>query len=199
MPQIDPSIPLVITLPSGQPAYYNPYSGTYGKNKGYAQRLQKSYARGETRQKGRGHQAGRLTEYEARKAAAAAHQQTPWQRFTRQFERRWGFSYSYWRYLRRHWVDEINGMSSPNSPGKITPAMVSMELQNAHVFTLPGGIPAPVPWFPGAQNEAEDWIEYRLEERLEDMIEYRDGNKEPGHYHWTIRDAYRAQEWWWYH
>lgn len=205
MPEIAPEIPLVIQLPSGQPAYYNPYSGTYGRNKQYAQRLQRAYRAGQTRQTGRGHTAGHLTEYERVKATAAAHNQTPYQRFTRSFERRWGFKYSYWLYLRRHWVDEINGMSSPNSPGKITPAMVSMELQNSGVFTLPGGFPLPSPTLlmRGPEgpvvSQGEAWIELRLEERLEDMNEYREGNKEPGHFHWMTRNAYRPVEWWYYH
>lgn len=187
-------LPPEIILPSGRAAFLNPYKGTYTTSRPYALRMQRNFARGLSQSEARGHRVSPQGFTEAqirRQQAQAAGFQTPWERFTLNFERRYGFSYRYWRFLKRRWIDAINARSSPGL--QITPIWIAQELQNASgIFSsflainqMPSGKP---------------WIEQRLDEKLADMEAYQDENdKEPGFLHFIRRDNFRPIEWWYYH
>lgn len=161
------------TLASGLTEYFNPYTGTYIRSKSYAQRMQRGYARGMTRQEARGHvPAVGMTEYGQRRAREEARDFA--------FEQRYGFKYSYWLYLRRNWVDEINEMAAPSA--NIDPLLVGWELQNAP-----------------QTGHNEEWIEARLAEKLVAMIYYREGNPQPGAADFRTQDGMAPIVWWYYH
>lgn len=193
-----PSLPPEIILPTGQTGYLNPYKGTYTTKRDYAMRMQRGFAAGIPQQRARGRVLGEQTEYQQRAARLFERTgETPWQRFkrAREFKQQYGFELRYWEKLRRKWVDEINALSAPRgvTPGAriIDPQWVTDELdnarQNALILPLLGGSGKP-------------WIERRLSENLNDMIQYRQGNSQPGalHFH-TQPHATRPIEWWWYH
>jgi hypothetical protein len=113
--------------------------------------------------------------------------QTPWQRFTRSFERRYGFSYSYWKKLRRLGIDRINQLSSPGM--QVTPGLVAQELQMEDRFSFFQR--------PGPMGKA--WLEQRIPEKLYSMEQYRNHNRMPGNQYFAMRDSIRPVEWWYYH
>jgi hypothetical protein len=168
-------LPPEIILPTGQAAYLNPYKGTYTTSRSYAMRMQRGFRLGRAQQ-------------QARRGGEPGQSESQVRAF--RFEQRYGFSYLYWRRLQRKWISEINSMSSPG--GRITPEIVSMDLANLRSF------PA-LTIFSWGAGTAEQMLEQRLEEKLEDMISYREGDSEPGHYHFVVRNNYRPIELWWYH
>lgn len=194
-----PSLPPEIILPSGQTGYLNPYKGTYTTSRSYAMRMQRGFAAGLPQQRARGRVLGGQTEYQQRAALTQErYGMSPWQRFklAREFKQQYGFELRYWEKLRRKWVDEINSLSTGGkapTPGAriIDPQWIADEFanarQNALILPLLGGSGKP-------------WIERRLSENLTDMIQYRQGNSQPGalHFH-TQPHATRPIEWWWYH
>lgn len=105
LPPFDINIPEIIT-PTGQPAYLDPYRGTYRTDitPRYAQRLQRGWRQGLTRQ-------------QARRGPQAA--PPP------------GLSERQWGILRRY-IRQINERSSPAS--QITPQMITDMLDNGWGF-----------------------------------------------------------------
>ena len=175
-------LPPEILSPDGVPLFLNPYKGTYSKSRSYALRMQRDYSRGMPQQAARGHRpVNGLSESQLRsQRSQLAYGMKPWQRFAFTFKQRWGFEYRWWRYLKRHWIDAINSMTSPSQV--ITPVWISQELTNA---ALTG------------HNEA--WIEQRLSEKLYAMERYRMGDAQPGGINFSHRDGLAPIEWWFYH
>lgn len=172
--------PLQIVHPNGETILYlNPYTGTYTASKSYGLRMQRGYRRGLPQYEARGKPAGEAAI--RRQQIQEQYGQTPWQRFTQSFERRYGFSYSYWRYLRRNWVDEINSLTSKDGFGHITPTTVSQIIQmwNAGIHD---------PYHPEFESW-QAWVENRLETRLDDTVAYQEfRDKEPGRISWGQRN-----------
>lgn len=180
--------PLEILLPPNRrgeriPAFLNPYRGTYTTSRSYALRMQSGYRRGLTQAQARrgAGSVSELSESQRRRARTQAqYGMTPWQRYNITFQQQYGFSYSYWRYLRKNWIAEINQMAAPDA--QITPVFIAQALANQQLT-----------------GHNEEWIEQRLQEKLEDMHEYRAGNAEPGFVHWNQKEGMEPIEWWWYH
>lgn len=201
-------LPWEIITPSGRRAYLNPSKGTYSiTSASYARRIRRGYEHGVSVSVARGHavpvsgQFAGMNESQRRRANAVetGDELTPWQRVTFAFERRWGFSYSYWRRLKRLWVDDINSYIK-NVYDKITPAWISEELSNRELYQAAGF------------TSGEPWIEQRLAEKLADIQEWqerkatrqldakgRSGPGSDGWMHWHTRDNFRPVEWWYYH
>lgn len=177
-------LPPEIVFPTGKTGYLNPYSGKYTTSRSYALRMQRAYSRGQTQSEARGHRAvNGVTESQRRNAQAALANPglTRHQQFEIGFQQRYGFSYKYWRYLRRNWIDDINRRSSPDM--QMTPLWIQQILINSAVTGLD-----------------TNWIELRLAERIQDMIAYQDYNVTgPGFAHFYERLNYTPIEWWYYH
>jgi hypothetical protein len=196
MPPLPPGQPLEIFLPGpgNRKAYYNPYTNTYTTSRSYALRMQRGYIRGIHQQEARGKP---VNEYQRRvQREQELYGQKPWERFQIGFERRYGFSYRYWRQLRRRWVNDINDRTSTG--GEISPSTVS-RVKDA--FDRGWRDPAR-PEF----STWQDWLENRLDERLNDMIEYQDsGDKTSGSANYGQYRNYQLQgegippELYWYH
>jgi hypothetical protein len=170
------SLPPSIILPTGQPAYLNPYRGTYTTSRSYALRMQRGYSRGLSRQTARGHQPpGELTEYAVRR---------------QKFEQQYGFSYSRYRRWQRLYLREINANSSPEA--QITPAVLAQDVQIMRQ-TYGTGI------VPGIIIPPENRTEERLAAKLYDMQEYQEGNPLPGRNDFYTREMQRPIEMYWYH
>lgn len=178
---------IILPGPGNRKAYLNPYKGTYTTSRSYALRMQRGYARGETQQAARGKP---VNEYRQRVIREQQqYGQTPWERFNIGFQQRYGFSYSYWRSLKRRWVDEINSESSPDA--QITPATIAQVKQA---------------WDSGWRDEYrpefdqwEDWIENRLDENLRARVAYRDGEPDEGADQFRQRSSVPPVELYWYH
>jgi len=174
--------PPEIILPDGRTGYLNPYSGKYVTNRAYAMRMRRNYSRGLSQSSARGHAPRQgMSEYQLRvQRDQLLYQQTPWQRFTQNFEQRWGFSYSWWQRLRRLYINKINALNSESTP-PITEVWIQQELLN------------------NRESHGPEWIEARLGEKLYDMEQYRDGDPLPGRANWRTKDYLSPEEWWWYH
>lgn len=107
--------PSEIILPTGRPAYFNPYSGTYITNRSYALRLQRGYSQGLTRQEARGH--GQHPGISERVYRAA------------QFQNRYGFALTVWERIMRNGGSRLNTMLPDEL--KVTPELVAYFLRNA--------------------------------------------------------------------
>jgi hypothetical protein len=178
------------------PRFLNPYTGEYSiRSASYARRVQSGYQRGVSLSEARGYRTiSGITESQRRRQRTIAELGiTPQEQFEIGFEQRYGFTYRYWRYLRRHWIDDINSRSAPS--GHITPRHIQMELN----YTAETG-------------HDESWIETRLYEKLTDMIAFQDyKDKTPGRMDWDRKDGYainffedyepdyQPMMWWWYH
>lgn len=175
-------LPPEIILPSGKPAYLNPYTGKYSASRSYALRMQRNYSRGLSQSEARGHRAkGGVNESQLRaQREMLQYGMKPWQRFAITFQQRYGFSYRYWRRLKRLYIDSINSMSSPGQ--QVTPVWIQQELINEPLT-----------------GHNEDWIEARLGEKEYDMFRYRLHDAEPGRVHFDQRDNLAPIEWWYYH
>jgi CubicO group peptidase (beta-lactamase class C family) len=181
-------LPAQIILPTGQTGYLNPYSGTYTPSRAYGLRMQRAFSRGLGQGTARGHRIGPtgLTESQRRyQQSVAATGQTPWQRYTLNFERTYGFSYNYWRQLWRKWIKEIN--SRVDASVAVTPQWVQQEMVNIDFYAA-GGL------------AGKPWIEQRLDAKLASIIAYQDDNdKSLGFGYYINRDGMRPIEWWYYH
>lgn len=183
-----PQQPLEIILPATatrgpRPAFLNPYTGKYTTSRSYALRMQSGFRRGLTQNQARRGIQSVARESETarrRRLSLSAYGQTPWQRFNLSFEQRYGFSYSWWRYLWRKYIREINEMASPD--GQITPFHIQQQRANMEIT-----------------GHDDAWLEARLGEKLHDMKEYRAGNPEDGRYNFIHRDGMEPIEFWWYH
>lgn len=177
-------LPPEITYQTGRKGYLNPYTGKYSRSRSYALRMQRNYARGMSQSEARGHRAvGGVTEAQRRREQAAAVNPSlsRSQQFALGFQQRYGFTYNYWRYLKRNYIDAINSRSSPDM--QITPIWIQQIIVNTPMTGL-----------------GTDWIETRLAERLNDMIAYQDyDDRDPGGAHFAERIAYTPIEWWYYH
>jgi hypothetical protein len=174
---VSPAAPEII-LPAGQPAYLNPYRGTYTTSRSYALRMQRNYGRGMSQATARGHAPfgpEGLTEYQVRAL---------------RFERRYGFSLRYWRRLQRKYLRELNSQRSPAA--QITADVIAQDL--GIVRQVYGNGPVP-----GIVIPAENITEERLAELLYATKAYRDGNAGPGRNDFYTRDDIRPIELWWYH
>lgn len=161
------------TLASGLVEYFNPYSGKYTTNKAYAQRMQRGYNRGMTQTEARGKNIPLgETEWSQRRQRELLRDE--------EFRLRYGFERKYWMYLRKQYVDEINEMAAPSA--QIDPLLVGWELQNGQ-----------------ETGHDEAWVEARLAEKQVDMIEYREGNPQPGSVNFRMQDGYAPIVWWYYH
>jgi len=179
---------IILPGPGQRRGYLNPYTGTYSTSRSYAMRMQRGYARG-------------LPQYEARGKPRFESQirlrrsveqtgETPWQRFNAGFEQRYGFSYSYWRSLRRRWINEINSRTSTG--GQVIPSHISSVLSAWNTGWRDPNRPEFTTW--------QDWMENRLAERLNDIIEYQDlGDKSSGFQNWQFRSNVPPIELYWYH
>jgi hypothetical protein len=168
-------LPAEIILPTGQPAYLNPYRGTYTTSRAYARRMQSNYSRGLSQTTARGHQPPEgLTEYALR---------------AQRFQQQYGITYSWWRKLNRKWIREINAMSSPSA--QITPVIIATDQDAVRGYGI-----GPVP---GIVIPPENYTEERLAEKLYDMQQYREGNTVPGRQSFYTRENIRPIELWWYH
>jgi hypothetical protein len=161
-----PSQPLEIILPGpgNRTGYLNPYTGTYTTSRTYGLRMQRGYARGLPQYSARGKP---RDEYgQRRQQIQEEYQQTPYERMTQQFERRYGFSYRYWRQLRRRWIDEINSLTSPGS-GVIPDHIARVKEAWDNGWRDP---------YRSEFNDWHDWIENRLDERLNDTLDFQELN-----------------------
>jgi hypothetical protein len=177
-----------ISLPGGRQGYYNPYSGRYTTNRAYALRMQRGYARGMTQATARGQRAGESRRRYERVVGQTG--QTPQQLFEFGFQQRYGFSYRYWRKLRRQYVDPINEVSSPG--GEITPSMVTSVKSAWDAGWRDPNRPELTTW--------EMWVEVHLAERLAATELYVDyGDTRLGAYNFQLRSSLPPIEFWYYH
>lgn len=186
-----PSLPLEYYNAQTRANYYlNPYSGQYIRNKSYARRLQRGFARGLSQAESRGHRvsARGLSESAERRARAEERGSlSPYQVFLGGFERRYGFSYAYWRTLYRRWIAEINRRAWPQATSsrmyvdengvradpRIFPGDITAVKQLYDQGFRPERSSSPASW--------QEWVENQLAVKLETMIEYQDNhNRVPG-------------------
>lgn len=184
MTEPNTGLPLEIILPSGKPAYLNPYQGTYSESRSYARRMQSSYARGLSQATARGHRTvnGRSESQirRDRERITYGDQLPPWQRFGLGFEQRYGFSYAYWRFLRRNWIDEINQRAYPHPHSRYM--MVDANGQRADPRIFPSDITAIRQLYDNGFRDPvhsevttwQQWVELRLVERLTAIRDYQD-------------------------
>lgn len=176
----------------GITTYLNPYTGKYTRSKSYAQRMQRNFARGLTQSEARGHApvAGETETQRRRRQERERTGLTPWEQFGIGFQNRYGFSYRYWRKLRRRYVDEINRRSSPG--GRILPSHVSDIIQLYDMGWRDEVNPELNTW--------EAWVEVHLGDRLWSTILYQDeGNSALGAYAFSRRNSVAPIEYWYYH
>jgi len=158
-------LPLEIILPTGQPAFLNPYRGTYTTSRSYAMRMQRAFARGLSQSEARGH--------------------APFL----------GLTESKWRRLRRLYIDEINQRAWALGPRRMSitrdgvrtdPRLFRSDV-NYIVDLFQGGYRDPaVP----SINDWETYVEWRLSERLNAIREYQDhANVTPGRQDYYARSA----------
>jgi hypothetical protein len=115
---------------------------------------------------------------------------TPTEVFGIGFQQRYGFSYSYWRRLRRLYINEINKRSSPGA--HIKPSHVSSVIQ---VFEIQGGDP-----FRPELRTWEAWTEVHLGNRMWATILYQDeGDNSYGAFNFALRSSVFPIEFWYYH
>jgi hypothetical protein len=115
---------------------------------------------------------------------------TPTEVFGIGFQQRYGFSYSYWRRLRRLYINEINKRSSPSA--HIKPSHVSSVIQ---VFEIQGGDP-----FRPELRTWEAWTEVHLGNRMWAIILYQDeGDNSYGAFNFALRSSVFPIEFWYYH
>lgn len=183
--------PLQIIHPNGKTILYlNPYSGTYTASRSYGLRMQRGYARGLPQYEARGKRANEARIQ--RERIQEQYGQTPWERFNQSFERRYGFSYSYWRYLRRKWIDEINKKTSKDGFGHIKPIQVAQMIQLFQTGWRDKAFPEFTDWKP--------WTENALDLRLENMLAYQeDGDPLPGRGRFFARSSNPPIEFYYYH
>ncbi len=183
-------IPAEIILPTGQPAYLNPYKGTYTTSRPYAIRMQRNYARGILQSEARGHRQSPegFTESQLRR---------------QRFEINRGIPYREWERWRRKYVNEINVRSWPTGPNTRYPVVNEGVRQDPRVY--PEDLAAIKQAYddgyrdPAMPNISyQEWIEIRLTERLSAMIAFQDfKDSTPGRNQYNSRQgAWTAQGMW---
>lgn len=176
------ALPPEIILPTGQPAYLNPYRGTYITNRAYALRLQRGFARGMSRQSARGHVSPTgLTEYALR---------------AQRFQERYGFSYSWWRRIQRRYIRPVTDLGQVPKDSWPTAGnwldIVAVDYQVVKQWYGTGPVP-------GIIIPPENLVEERLVLKLQGMLEYRNGDRRSGYAEWRARSNIRPIEMYWYH
>jgi hypothetical protein len=154
-------------------------------------RMQRGYRRGVPQYEARGKTA---SEYQTRIIREQqVYGQKPWERFQIGFEQRYGFSYKYWRQLKRRWVDDINQRARhQNTKDIITPGTIA-SVKSA--FDA-GWRDNYRPEF----NNWQDWVENRLDENLRVRIESEEaGDDEPAKAEFRTRSEVMPVELYWYH
>lgn len=192
MTQPLPPDPWTRATRSGAPEYYNPYSGKWSRNRGYTQRLQRGYRRGLSQSEARGHAATAAgTESQRRRQRTLERTgMTPTEAFGIGFRQRYGFSYSYWRRLRRLYINEINKRSSPS--GQIKPSHISDVIQ---MFRLVGG-----DMYRPELRTWEAWTEVHLGERMWALILYQEeGDTAYGAFNFSRRNNLYPIVFYYYH
>lgn len=180
------------TAPGGITTYLNPYTGKYTRSKSYARRMQGAFARGLTQSEARGHRAvGGETETQRRRRQTRERTGlTPWESFGIGFQQRYGFSYTYWRKLRRRYVDEINRRASPGAA--IKPSHITDVI---NLFNMG--------WFDSQRPELrswEAWVEVHLGERLWSTILFQDERERAyGQFNFVRRNSVPPIEYYYYH
>jgi hypothetical protein len=190
--QMTTPLPPEQQAPGGITTYLNPYTGKYTRSRSYALRMQRAYSRGLTQSEARGHRAvGGETETQRRRRQTRERTgMTPWESFGIGFQQRYGFSYRYWRRLRRLYVDEINRRASPGA--KILPSHVSDIIQLYDMGWTDPMRPELRTW--------EAWVEVHLGERLWSTILYQDeGQSAYGNFNFNSRNSVAPIEYWYYH
>jgi hypothetical protein len=176
------ALPPEIILPGGQPAYLNPYRGTYTTSRSYALRMQSGYARGMSRQSARGHVSPTgVTEYALR---------------AQRFQQKYGYSLSWWRKVQRKYIQPIEDMGQV--PGNDWPTAGNWRdiiAEDYRIVTLWYGT-GPVP---GIIIPPENIVEERLMIKIESMVEYREGDRSTGRGEFYARSFIRPIEMYWYH
>lgn len=208
-------LPSEIITPSGQPAYLNPYTGTYSTSRSYAMRMQRGYRRGVTQQIARGKRAG-----EARTRAQRTFERygiTETERFGLGFERRYGFSYKDWRRWRRLWISEINRRTWPQARSYRMQVDELGQRKDPRIF--PEDVAAVKTLYDQGYTEIgrsspptwQQWVETRLAERLAATIAFQDlHDRAMGQVMYNSRSQTWASqvfiystgppiEWWFYH
>jgi len=170
------ALPAEIILPTGQPAYLNPYRGTYTTSRSYAQRMQRNYSRGLSQATARGH------------APVGPEALTESQVRALRFQQRYGFSYNLWRRWQRKYINEINAMSSPAAQITIEIVAQDVAANQQRMQIVPGVFIPP-----------ENFTEERLAGKLYEMEAYREGNAGPGRQSFYSRENFRPIEMYWYH
>lgn len=228
--QFSPSLPLeYYNVQAKQTYYLNPYSGQYIRNRSYAQRLQRGFSAGMSRAEARGHRVSSSGLSESQQRTLRAQERgdlSPYQVFLGGFERRYGFSYQYWRLLWSRWIKDINARVWPNAP---SPRMQVKGGQRADPRIFPNDIAEIRKMYAAGFRETrasspaswQEWVENHLAQRFYAIVEYQDNhNPTPGKQLWNAREqtwhrvALPAEEifnfqatlitappveWWWYH
>lgn len=183
-----PIPPLSRERRGGTTEYYNPYSGRYTTNRAYGLRMQRGYARGLSQHEARGQRGGESVRRRERVYRETG--QTPHQIYAFNFRQRYGFSYSYWRTLRKRYINEINRRSSPG--GQMLPSHVTDIINLYNMGWRDDRRPELRTW--------EAWVEVHLGERLWSTILYQDdGETAYGSFNFTFRNSVAPIEYWYYH
>jgi hypothetical protein len=155
--------------------------------------MQRAYNRGLSQSEARGHRrspAGLSESQRRRQRTLERTGQTPSELFGFGFQQRYGFSYNYWRRLRRLYINELNERRSPGA--RMKPSHVFDIIQ---MYRLQGGDlmrPELRTW--------ESWVEVHLGEALWATILYQDEHDSLyGSFNWSRRSAVPPIEYWFYH
>lgn len=183
-----PVPPLSRQRRDGTTEYYNPYSGRYTRNRDYGLRMQRGYARGLSQHTARGQKPAESVRRRERVVRETG--QTPWQLYGIGFQQRYGFSYNYWRKLRKRYIAEINKRSSPGA--QILPSHIQDIIQLYNMGWTDLNRPELRTW--------QEWVEVHLGERLWSTILYQDeGESAYGAFNFTFRNSVAPIEFWYYH
>jgi hypothetical protein len=175
MPPISEPL-FIIDVETRETLYYNPYSGQYTRSRSYAERMQRNYLRGISRQEARGHApAANTTEASTRRE---------------RFLQRYQIGYNRWRRWQRRYIREINQLAWKDGPRTL---QIDENGQRAdpRIFLIDAlavkqlfdsGFRDPV--YPNVLTW-DDWFEERLKERLYALQQYHDNhNPQPGRQQW---------------
>lgn len=178
-------LPLTRITRTGETQYLNPYQRTYTPRRAYARRMQSGFRRGLTQQQARRNVTGYapgVSEYQIRREREREKYQqlppnVPLYQFN--FEQRYGFSYLYWRRLRRRYIQEINQRAWHNPPSNRM-NIEGGQRRDPRVF--PGDIAEVKRLYDAGNRDPlypdltswEQWAELRLAERLTAIRAYQD-------------------------
>lgn len=150
--------------------------------------MQRGYARGLSQHEARGQRGGESVRRRERVERETG--QTPWQIYAFNFRQRYGFSYSYWRTLRKRYINEINRRASPGA--QMLPSHITDIINLFNMGWRDDRRPELRTW--------EAWVEVHLGERLWSTILYQDdGETAYGSFNFTFRNSVAPIEYWYYH